>query len=328
MEDGEDPGRDDDGEEPGREEVVRSTARDHLRVSSAAEPRIVPRRPAHPEREDGHDDHLAVPERHAVEAAVGEAVIVLDEEAVEQVEGVERRAADDSGPCEREHLPGDVPVDAERQIAHVLPQRDHEGNADGGERGDQDALHAEVPYRDEQDAEDDLGDSAGQRVEREAPPPPPEARQVHRQVDDVRQVVVDERDHEVTREDRRTEDLLRERRREDDQRHDDDRRVDRLDQEVERDDLPPPHRLVAIEVEAREDAVHSCADHDVDERDGREDELEAPELRRRKKVRVQRDEQERERLEQRTNTAVERGVARERCDAVALLRVVRPRLRM
>ena len=51
--------------------------------------------------------------------------------------------------------------------------------------------------------------------------------------------------------------------------------------------------LVAVEVEAGEDAVHAGGDEHVDDRHGREDELETPELGRRDEVGVERDEQER-----------------------------------
>ena len=80
--------------------------------------------------------------------------------------------------------------------------------------------------------------------------------------------------------------------------------------------------LVAVEVEAGEDAVHAGRDEHVDDRHGREDELETPELGRRDEVGVERDEEERERLEQRTRAAVDDGVARERGDAEAAGRVV------
>ena len=65
---------------------------------------------------------------------------MLDEEAVEQAEGIEGEAADDPGPREGDHLAADPPVDAPRQIGHVLPQRDHERDSDRGERRDQDPL--------------------------------------------------------------------------------------------------------------------------------------------------------------------------------------------
>ena len=92
---------------------------------------------------------------------------------------------------------------------------------------------------------------------------------------------------------RSAEDPVGQLRREQHQGEDDERRIDRLDDEVEADDLAPPEALVAVEVEAGEDAVHAGRDEHVDDRDGRKDELETPELGRRDEVGVERDEQER-----------------------------------
>ena len=164
VEDGEDPGRDGHCEKAGRHEVVVGAAGDHLGMAAAAQPRVVPRRPPHAKGEHGDHDHLAVAGGHAVEAGIGEPVEVLDEEAIEQVQRVEGEAADDPGPRKRDHLARDAPVDPARQVANVLAKRDDEGDAHRAEGGDQDALDAELPDGDEQDAHQDLGSAARQRV--------------------------------------------------------------------------------------------------------------------------------------------------------------------
>ena len=89
VEEREDPGGDEDDEEPERAEEPARAPGDHLGVAVGVEPGVVPLRPAHPEREDPDEHDLAVAERDAVEAGLGGAVVVLDEEAVEQVERVE-----------------------------------------------------------------------------------------------------------------------------------------------------------------------------------------------------------------------------------------------
>ena len=76
-------------------------------MASAVQPRIVPLRPAHPEREDDDEDDLAISEGDAVEARVGEPVVVLDEEAVDEVDRVVGGSADDPRPGEGDHLASD-----------------------------------------------------------------------------------------------------------------------------------------------------------------------------------------------------------------------------
>ena len=157
-----------------------------------------------------------------------------------------------------------------------------------------------------------------ERVEGKPAPLAPQPCEVHGEVDDVREIDVDERDREERGVGLNAEDPVGEAGGEDDEREDDERWIDRLDQQVERDDPPAPVRVVAVEVEPCEDAVHAGGDDHVDERDGREHELETPELRWREEVGVERDEEEREGLEHRAHRAVEGRVARKCGDAEPL----------
>jgi hypothetical protein len=151
----EDPERDERDEEADREEEVVRPARDHLRVPVGVQPREVPLRPAHAEREHPDDHDLAVAEGRAVEARVRRAVVVGDEEAVEEVEGVERDPAQDRRPGELEHLADEPGRDARDEVAHPFARGDDEDDAGARQGCQEDPLDAVLPDRDEEDAEDD-----------------------------------------------------------------------------------------------------------------------------------------------------------------------------
>ena len=106
-----------------------------------------------------------------------------------------------------------------------------------------------MPDRDEQDREEDLREAARERVEGKPAPLAPQPCEVHGEVDDVREIDVDERDREERGVGLHAEDPVGEAGGEDDEREDDERWIDRLDQQVERDDPPAPVRVVAVEVE-------------------------------------------------------------------------------
>ncbi len=267
-------------------------------------------RPAHAEGEHPDQDDLAVAEGDAVEPGLGRAVVVLDEEAVEEVERVEGERAHDRRPAEGDHLTPDRPVQAPDEVAYVLLRADDEQEARRGERGDHDPLDPELPDGDEEDGEGDVRDPARQGVECERPRLPPQARERHRDVDDVRQVEVDQGDHDQARVDRIPRDRVGEAVGEEEQTADQHGRVDRLDQEEERDRLLAPARVVSVEVEAGENAAQ--VDEDVDERREGQDELEDAELGGAQVARVERDEEERERLQEDANAAVDGRVVGER----------------
>jgi hypothetical protein len=136
--------------------------------------------------------------------------------------------------------------------------------------------------------------------------------QTHRHVDDVRQVEVDQGDHEQRRVAGPAEETLGDRPGERDQQADEHRRVDGLDDDERRDHTAPERVVLVVEIEAGEDAAE--VDEHVDQRHAGEDELEPPEVGRRDEMRVERDEQEGERLEEDAGAAVDRGVVRERRD--------------